>query len=176
MNLAQLVKSQTFATLLISLIHQARNRVHITTPYFVPDESFLNAIRTAVQRGVEVRLVLSKHSNQMFTIFAQRSFYDELLDAGVRVFLYRPRFLHAKSVLIDDSVVIIGSSNIDIRSFALNAEASLLIHDDAVAAGLRRINDRHFALSDELNAAEWARRPFAARAAQNIARLADSLL
>jgi cardiolipin synthase A/B len=169
-------RQQTFATLLVSLIHQARRRVHITTPYFVPDEPFLSAIRTAVQRGVDVRLVLSKHSNQIFTIFAQRSFYDELLDAGVRVFLYRPRFLHAKSVQIDDAVVIIGSSNIDIRSFALNAEASLLIHDAAVAATLSRINERHFADSDELDAAEWSRRPFVARAAQNIARLADSLL
>lgn len=179
---AQLVPSspgyrqQTFATLLISVIHQSRSRVHITTPYFVPDEPFLAAIRTAVQRGVDVRLVLSKNSNQMFTIFAQRSFYDELLDAGVRVFLYRPRFLHAKSILVDDDVAIIGSSNIDIRSFALNAEASLLIHDGEVAANLRRINDRHFANSDELDAATWARRPFVARAAQNIARLADSLL
>lgn len=169
-------RQQTFATLLVSLIHQARSRVHITTPYFVPDEPFLSAIRTAVQRGVDVRVVLSKHSNQMFTIFAQRSFYDELLDAGVRVFLYRPRFLHAKSVLIDEATVIVGSSNIDIRSFALNAEASLLIHDDAVAATLRRINERHFADSDELDAASWSQRPFLARAAQNIARLADSLL
>lgn len=179
---AQLVPSspgyrqQTFATLLISLIHQARRRVYITTPYFVPDESFLTAIRTAVQRGVDVRVVLSKHSNQMFTIFAQRSFYDELLDAGVRVFLYRPRFLHAKSVLIDDEVVIVGSSNIDIRSFALNAEASLLIHDAEVAARLRGINERHFAHSDELDREAWARRPLVAKAAQNIARLADSLL
>jgi cardiolipin synthase A/B len=169
-------RQQTFATLLVSLIHQARRRVHITTPYFVPDEPFLSAIRTAVQRGVDVRLVLSKNSNQIFTIFAQRSFYDELLDAGVRVFLYRPRFLHAKSVQIDDAVVIIGSSNIDIRSFALNAEASLLIHDATVAATLSRINERHFADSDELDAAEWSQRPFVARAAQNIARLADSLL
>jgi cardiolipin synthase len=148
----------------------------MTTPYFVPDEPFLSAIRTAVQRGVDVRLVLSLHSNQMFTIFAQRSFYDELLDAGVRVFLYRPRFLHAKSVLIDDEVAIIGSSNIDIRSFALNAEASLLIHDAAVAARLDGINQRHFANSEELDAGQWAQRPFVARAAQNIARLADSLL
>ncbi|MBL9173948.1 MAG: cardiolipin synthase [Verrucomicrobiales bacterium] len=169
-------RQQTFATLLVSLIHQARSRVHVTTPYFVPDEPFLSAIRTAVQRGVDVRLVLSLHSNQMFTIFAQRSFYDELLDAGVRVFLYRPRFLHAKSVLIDDEIAIIGSSNIDIRSFALNAEASLLIHDAAVAARLDAINQRHFENSDELDATEWARRPFIARAAQNIARLADSLL
>lgn len=169
-------RQQTFATLLVSLIHQSRSRVHMTTPYFVPDEPFLSAIRTAVQRGVDVRLVLSLHSNQMFTIFAQRSFYDELLDAGVRVFLYRPRFLHAKSVLIDDEIAIIGSSNIDIRSFALNAEASLLIHDAAVAARLDAINQRHFENSDELDAAEWARRPFVARAAQNIARLADSLL
>jgi len=179
---AQLVPSspgyrqQTFATLLVSLIHQARIRVHITTPYFVPDEPFLSAIRTAVQRGVDVRLVLSLHSNQLFTILAQRSFYDELLEAGVTVYFYRPRFLHAKSVRIDEAISIVGSSNVDIRSFALNAESSLLIWDPAVAAHLDRINQRHFADSEILDAAAWAARPFAARAAQNVARLADSLL
>ncbi|MBX3734068.1 MAG: cardiolipin synthase [Verrucomicrobiae bacterium] len=179
---AQLVPSspgyrqQTFATLLVSLIHQARRRVHITTPYFVPDEPFLSAVRTAVERGVDVRVVLSRHSNQLFTILAQRSFYDELLEAGVKIHLYRPRFLHAKSVLVDDDLAIVGSSNIDIRSFALNAEASLMVSDPAVAAQLDRINQRHFADSDLLDAAAWARRPFRQRAAQNIARLADSLL
>ncbi|MBN8248048.1 MAG: PLDc N-terminal domain-containing protein [Verrucomicrobia bacterium] len=169
-------RQQTFATLLVSLIHQARTRVHITTPYFVPDEPFLAAIRTAVQRGVDVRVVLSLHSNQLFTILAQRSFYDELLDAGVTVHLYRPRFLHAKSVRIDEALSIVGSSNIDIRSFALNAESSLMVWDPGVAAQLDRINRRHFEDSEVLDPAAWATRPFTARAAQNIARLADSPL
>ena len=179
---AQLVSSspgyrqQVTQMLLVWLVHQAQKRVVITTPYFVPDESFLAALRTAVVRGVEVRLVLSKHSNQLLTNLAQKSYYTELLEAGVKLFLYRPHFLHAKHVVIDESLAFVGSSNIDIRSFALNAEASLLLHDPALAAQVRQLNERHFADSDLLTAEAWARRPLLARVSQNIARMADSLL
>ncbi|HAB16839.1 MAG TPA: cardiolipin synthase [Verrucomicrobiales bacterium] len=179
---AQLVPSspgyrqQTFATLLLSLIHQARHRITITTPYCVPDEPFLAALRTAVARGVEVRLIVPRHSNQRLTVLAQNSFFAELLEAGVRIYRYRPHFLHAKSIAIDDEVVIVGSSNMDIRSFALNAEANLLLHDANVASQLRAINERHLANSDPLTLAEWNKRSFWVRVAQNTARLADSFL
>ncbi len=179
---AQLVPSspayrqQVTQALLVWLIHQARSRVVITTPYFVPDEPFLAALRTAVGRGVDVRLVVSKHSNQLLTNLAQKSYYTELLEAGVKVYLYRPHFLHAKHVVFDDNLAFVGSSNIDIRSFALNAEASLLVHDPAVARQLHALNELHFAHSDLLTAEEWARRPLAIRVSQNVARLADSLL
>lgn len=179
---AQLVPSspgyrqQTFATLLVSLLHQARRQVTITTPYCVPDEPFLGAIRTAVARGVQVRLIVPRHSNQRLTVLAQDSFYDELLESGVEIHRYRPHFLHAKSIAIDDEIVIVGSSNMDIRSFALNAETNLLIHDVEVARQLREINERHLAQSDRLTLEEWRRRPLWLRIAQNTARLADSFL
>lgn len=179
---AQLVPSapgyrqQTFALLLVSLIHQAQREITITTPYCVPDEPFLTALRTAVARGIRVRLIVPRHSNQRLTVFAQNSFYEELLEAGVEIFRYRTHFLHAKSISIDDQVVIIGSSNMDIRSFALNAEANLLIHDAEVARQLREINERHLAESDQLTTEEWAKRSLAVRVAQNTARLMDSYL
>jgi cardiolipin synthase len=162
--------------LFISLMYAARESVVITTPYFIPDEPFLQALRAAATRGVEVRLVVSKHANQPFSQFAQRSYYEELLAAGVKVYLYRPRFLHAKHLSIDGQVVVLGTTNIDIRSFALNAEVSLVVFDPAVAAGLARIQARYFSDSDVLVAAEWNRRPLMAKVAQNVARLADSLL
>ncbi|HEV8409775.1 MAG TPA: cardiolipin synthase [Gemmatimonadaceae bacterium] len=162
--------------LLISLMYAARESVVITTPYFIPDEPFLQALRAAATRGVEVRLVVSKHANQPFSQFAQRSYYEELLAAGVKVHLYRPRFLHAKHVSVDGQVVVLGTTNIDIRSFALNAEVSLVVFDPAVAADLARIQARYFSDSDVLVAAEWNRRPLLAKVAQNVARLADSLL
>jgi cardiolipin synthase len=119
--------------LIIAMLYSARERIVITTPYFVPDEPFLHAICAArLRREVEVHLVLSMHANQMITQFAQRSHYDDLLQAGVEIHLYRPHFLHAKHLTIDEEVALIGSTNMDIRSFALNAEANLVIYDPSV--------------------------------------------
>jgi cardiolipin synthase len=162
--------------LFISLMYAARESVVITTPYFIPDEPFLQALHAAATRGVRVDLVVSKHANQPFSQFAQRSYYEELLAAGVKIHLYRPRFLHAKHLSIDGQVVVLGTTNIDIRSFALNAEVSLMVFDPSVAADLARIQARYFSDSDVLDAAEWNRRPLIAKVAQNVARLADSLL
>ena len=162
--------------LMIALLYTARERVVITTPYFVPDEPFFQAVRSAVLRGVEVHLVLSEHANQLVTQLAQRSYYDDLLGAGVIIHLYQPKFLHAKHLSIDDHIVLIGSTNIDIRSFALNAEVNVLIYDGKVAGEMRRVQEGYFAASRLLKAEEWARRPLRTRAAQNVARLADSLL
>jgi cardiolipin synthase len=152
--------------LLIALLYEARQRVVLTTPYFVPDEPFLEAMRAAARRGVAVHLVLS----------AQRSFYDELLDAGVFIHLYAPRFLHAKNLLIDNDVALVGSANVDIRSFALNEEISLLFYDSRVVSELNRIQDGYLARSALLDAAQWRRRPLLARTVQGVARLADSFL
>jgi cardiolipin synthase len=168
--------SENTRDLLIALLYAARKSVVITTPYFIPDEPFLQALRAAATRGVVVQLVVSKHANQPISQFAQRAYYDELLNTGVHIHLYRPRFLHAKHLSVDGDVAVLGTTNIDIRSFALNAEVSLIVYDRAVVAALARIQDRYTANSDLLVAEEWERRPLAAKVAQNIARLADSLL
>lgn len=160
----------------IALLYAARSRVVITTPYFVPDEPFLQAMRAAATRGVEVHLVLSKHANQPFSQFAQRSYYQDVLSVGVHIHLYRPHFLHAKHLTVDDQVAVIGTSNIDIRSFALNAEVTLLVYDPAVVGELVRVQERYFRDSDLLDAREWNDRPLVTKVLQNVARLADSLL
>ena len=164
------------AELFIAMIYAARQRVVLTTPYFVPDEPFLAALHSATRRGVDVRLIVSRHGNQRLTQFAQRSYYEELLAAGVRVHLYRPHFLHAKHLSVDDSIALLGSTNIDIRSFALNAEVSLVLYDRAAVTGLREIQERYLAESDELDLASWRQRPLFERVLQNLARLADSVL
>ena len=169
-------KHENGQELIIALLYAARERVVITTPYFVPDEPFMLAIRSAALRGVVVHLVLSRHANQPVTQMAQQSYYDALLDCGVNIHLYRPHFLHAKHLSIDGDIAMIGSTNMDIRSFALNAEVNVLIYDPKVVAGLRAIQEKYFANSDALTAAEWARRPLLRKVAQNTARLADSLL
>jgi cardiolipin synthase A/B len=169
-------KHENGQELMIAMLYAARKRVVISTPYFVPDESFLQAIRAAVLRGAEVHLILSKHANQLVTQLAQRSYYDELLEAGVNIHLYKPRFLHAKHFSVDDEIVLIGSTNIDIRSFALNAEVNILLYGSKIVAEVHEIQRRYFENSELLNPETWRNRPLTIRTIQNIARLADSFL
>lgn len=161
---------------IVSLLHAATKRVVITSPYFIPDDPFIQAMTTAVLRGVEVHLVVSKQIDQYLVGLGQRSFYDELLEGGVRIHSYKKRFLHAKHVSIDDCIALIGSSNMDIRSFMLNAEVMLVVYDRNVVADLRKIQERYFADSEEVRVEDWRNRPVVYRVLQNTARLADSLL
>ncbi|HTO45190.1 MAG TPA: cardiolipin synthase [Burkholderiales bacterium] len=161
---------------LVSLIFGARRRVDLTTPYFVPDATFLTAMRTVAARGVEVNLIASRHSNKPVVQFAQQSYYEDLLAAGVRIYLYRGAFLHAKYTAIDESAALIGSSNLDIRSFALNSEVSLLVYDPRVVGVLRSIQDRHIADSDAITLSGWRQRSPARRWLQNMCRLTDTLI
>ncbi len=182
-SVAQLVPSgpgygqENGRDLIISMLYEARRRVVVVTPYFVPDEPFLQAMCAAGQReNVEVHLVVSKHANQLITQFAQRSYYDDLLEAGIEIHLYRPHFLHAKLLTIDDDVALVGSTNMDIRSFALNAEINLLIYDREVVEYLKTIQQDYFANSEQLTLADWCKRSAFAKIAENTARLMDSFL
>jgi cardiolipin synthase len=107
---------------------------------------------------------------------AQESYYEELLEAGVQIHLYRTNFLHAKHLSVDDSVALIGTSNLDIRSFALNAELMLLIYDTGVTSRLAAEQERYFAGSRLLTLETWRQRPFVKKLAQNLTRLLSPLL
>jgi cardiolipin synthase len=168
--------NQNNQRLFVALVHGARERVVLTTPYFIPDEPLLQAMQTAALRGVHVHLVVSERGDHRIVSLAQESYYEELLEAGVRVHLYRTNFLHAKHLSIDDSVAVIGTSNLDIRSFALNAEVMLLIYDAGVTARLAGEQERYFANSRPLTLATWEQRPFGAKLAQNLTRLLSPLL
>ena len=110
------------------MLYSAERRLSLTSPYFVPDESLLYAVTTAAQRGVEVELFVSATADQFMVFHAQRSYYDALLTAGVRIWLYpEPFVLHAKHFTVDDYVAVIGSSNMDMRSFALNYEVVMML-------------------------------------------------
>jgi cardiolipin synthase len=163
-------------TMLVDLLHEARERVVMTTPYFVPDEPFLEAMETAALRGAEVRLVVPQHSNKLVTNWAQESHYARLLAAGIHIHLYAPHFLHAKHVTVDRWVAVVGSVNMDIRSFALDSEVSLLVYDSKVVKAFEAVQSRYFAHSQEVSKEVWSKRPRLRRVAQNTARLADSLL
>ncbi|MGO4221377.1 cardiolipin synthase [Lysobacter sp. TAF61] len=167
---------QNARNVVVALIQHARRRVVLTTPYFVPDDVTLGALQLAALSGVEVQLVLSQSNNQNLTRWAQRSYYEELLEAGVRIALYRPHFLHAKHLSVDDDIALIGSINLDIRSFALNAEAGLLCYDRGVVARLQGIERDYLADAEVLALDSWRARPRWRRSVEGIARLADSLI
>jgi cardiolipin synthase len=163
-------------TMLIEILHEALERVVMTTPYFVPDEPFLEAMESAALRGVDVHLVVPEHSNKLVTNWAQESHYARLLNAGIHIHLYAPHFLHAKHITVDRWVAVVGSVNMDIRSFALDSEVSLLVYDEKVVRAFEAVQGRYFAASREVSKDVWSRRPLLRRVAQNTARLADSLL
>jgi len=162
--------------LVTSLIYSAQKRVVITTPYFIPDETLLESLIGAALRGLEVRLIVSREIDQFLVGFAQRSFYEQLLEAGVSIHPYRKKFLHAKHLSIDDEVAQIGSSNMDIRSFALNAEVSCVVYHQGLAQKLRSIQERYLEDAETLTLESWRRRPGYVKIAENLARLVDSLL
>jgi cardiolipin synthase len=164
------------ANLLVGLIHGARERVVITTPYFIPDEALLRALQAAVLRGVEVHLVVSRMVDQILVGYAQRSYYEELLEAGIQIHLYRSRLLHAKHLSIDGEITQIGSSNVDIRSFRLNAEVSLIFYDNNITARLRDEQERYFANSDLLTLSLWRDRFVGIKVCENLARMMSPLL
>jgi len=165
-----------FRTLLVWQIHQARTNVVIVTPYLIPDEDLLGALRTAVLRGVEIDLVVSAVADQLLVSMAQSSYYGELMASGVRIHRYRDHLLHAKNVCIDDRLGIVGSSNVDIRSFELNEEVSLLLFDPESIAALRQIQRGYLAASDEISRDAWRGRGRLRKLAENGARLVSPLL
>lgn len=162
--------------LFLSLLYYARERIVITSPYFVPDESMLTAITTATQRGIAVDLFVSEIGDQALVYHAQRSYYEALLRAGVRIWMYKsPYILHAKHFTIDDDVAVIGSSNMDMRSFQLNMEVSLMVRSPSFVQQLRAVEDGYRRDSRELTLEEWLKQPLRSTVLDNLARLTSAL-
>jgi cardiolipin synthase len=162
--------------LFLSLLYGATERVIITSPYFVPDEAMVYAITTACQRGLEVQLFVSEIGDQGLVYHAQRSYYGVLLEAGVRIFLYpAPYILHSKHLSIDDDIAVIGSSNMDIRSFSLNMEVSLLVRGRSFVTAMRRVEQAYRDAGRELTLEEWRREPRTATILDGLARLTSAL-
>ncbi|MBB1198268.1 MULTISPECIES: cardiolipin synthase [Curtobacterium] len=159
-----------------ALLYSAQQKVSITSPYFVPDDSMLYAITTTAQRGVDVELFVGEMGDHAMTWHAQRSYYEELLRAGVRIWLYRaPTILHAKHFTIDDEVSVIGSSNMDMRSFSLNLEVSVMVRGHRFVDALREVQDSYKEHSFELTLDAWVDRPRRSKVLDNVARLTAAL-
>jgi cardiolipin synthase len=162
--------------LFLGLLYAAKKRIMIVSPYFVPDEALLLAVTAAVDRGIQVELFVSEQGDQAMVYHAQRSYYEVLLRAGVRIWLYpKPYILHTKSLTIDDEVAVIGSSNMDMRSFGLNMEVSMLVRGEEFVTEMRIVEDEYRSLSRELTLEEWEKQPLRSNILDNLARLTSAL-
>lgn len=165
-----------------SLVHHAKERLILCSPYFIPDESLLEAVTTACYRGVRVELLVSEQADQFMVNHAQSSYYQVLLEAGVRIHQFpRPYVLHTKFVVADpdspagDPIGVVGSSNMDIRSFGLNYEVSLMITQGNLLGQLRQLGENYMRVSRELTLEQWNRRGIIRRYVDNVMRLTSAL-
>ncbi|MEO7478806.1 MAG: cardiolipin synthase [Lysobacteraceae bacterium] len=159
----------------VEAIHRAEQRVWLSTPYFVPSSAALFALGGAAMRGLDVRLLLPARSDSWLVDASARSYFERLQLTGVRIYLYGPRMLHSKALLVDNEFAVIGSANFDTRSFRLNFELSVLFCDQGVAADLEHI------LSADLAASREVPKPppkpsFAQRLGEAVARLFSPIL
>ena len=159
-----------------SMMYLAQKRLAIVSPYFVPDESLLAAVETAARRGVDVELYVSEQADQYMVDRAQSSYYRSLLEAGVRIFLYpKPAVLHTKCFIVDDIYAVMGSSNMDMRSFGLNYEISLLTTGGDLVDDIIDVVADYQDVSHELTLEEWEKRPWPRRYMESVMRLTSSL-
>ncbi|MCU0777234.1 MAG: cardiolipin synthase [Akkermansiaceae bacterium] len=162
--------------MLLTLVHSAREELVLTTPYFVPDDSLLRAIRGAAARGVQVSMIVPERVDSLLTRYASRSFYDELMDNGVRIFLYRKGLLHTKSITADRRISMFGTVNLDMRSLWINYEVTAFVYGSRFAGDLRRLQQTYIDDSDEIDPIEWSKRSWGQRFLENTMRLTGPML
>ena len=157
-------------------IHAARQRVWLSSPYFVPDAAVNAALRLAVLRGVDVRVLIPARPDHMAVFLASSLYAHEAVCEGVRIFRFLPGFLHQKALLIDDDTAMIGSMNLDNRSFRLNFEIGALVVDRDFAAQVQWMLQRDLDASREIVEDDYRRSPYLRRVAMHVARLFDPIL
>lgn len=167
---------ETCSLFFVESIHAAQQRIWITTPYFIPDEAVFAALRLAVLRGVDVRILLPSRADHKIVYAASSLFAFEAVRAGVRMFRYTPGFLHQKVVLIDDEISAIGSANMDNRSFRLNFEIMLLTVDTAFAASVDAMLSEDFSNAKEINIQDSKETHRLQKLGMRIARLISPIL
>lgn len=157
-------------------ITQAHDRVWLATPYFVPDDAMLAALTSAAMRGLDVRVLVPAASDSRVVTAAARSYYDEILRAGARVFEYVPAMMHAKTLVVDDELAAVGTPNFDNRSFRLNFEVTCLCYGPKVTLELAERFERDLAFAREVTAASRAETSRLTRMAEASARVLSPLL
>jgi len=157
-------------------IVMAQSQVLIVTPYFVPTNDILKALRSAARRGVDVRIILPQKNNHRYAGMAAKALYEELLDAGARIFHRKPPFIHAKALVVDGVIALVGTANLDVRSLELNYETTVLFSDEAAVNKLKLIVHEDMEQSTELNLNEWLQRPSIQKLGENLCSLMAPVL
>ena len=164
------------SALFITLITQARSRLWITSPYFVPSDAIVVALQAAALRGVDVRIILPDKADQRIVEFASFTYYDDMLNSGVRLYRYRDHFMHQKVILVDDVVAGVGTVNLDNRSLYLNFEATALVADDDIIKQVEAMLFSDLENSSPVQCEHYNCKPLLFRVASRVARLASPLL
>ncbi len=181
-NIMQIVMSgpvgqwRTLLQAFIFMIANAKKYIFIQTPYFLPTEGLNQALQTAALGGIDVRLMLPKRSDTHSVNMATHSFIDEMVKAGVKVYLYTPGFLHAKLMVSDDAIASIGSANMDFRSFEHNFEINAFVYQKEFALQMKRIFIHDMHNCERLIPSRWLKRPLKQRLAESFMRLFSPLL
>lgn len=162
---------EVLARVFFECLVAARRQLFVVTPYFVPTRDIFQALCSAARRGVDVRLIVPHKNNHLYAGMAGQSLYEDVLKAGVRIFERRAPFMHAKALIVDDTMAMIGSANLDVRSLRLNYESNLIVYDPGYINALKRIVLNDQAASDELNLASWMARPAHHRLFENFCYL-----
>ena len=158
-----------------SAIATARKSIYISTPYFSPDESILNAMKTASLSGIDVQMILPDKCDSVVSYWNTRSYIDELLEAGIKIFLYDRGFNHSKYILVDNVFASVGSANVDMRSFELNFEVAALVYDESFATRLLEVFRNDKADSKEVVPEKWAKRKRTERYKESFFRIMGPL-
>ncbi len=161
---------------ILQAINLAKEEILITSPYFIPGESLTDAIIVASLSGVKVKLLVPYTSDSIMVNTAAQSYYDELLKAGVEIYLYKKGFIHAKTFVADSNVSIVGTANMDYRSFELNFEVNAIIYDSNFSNELRNAFYEDLQFSEKLNITDWENRSLYKKIIQKIAGLLSPLL
>ena len=161
---------------MVQTIGLAEKELLITSPYFIPGESIMNALHVAVKSGVKVKILVPDKSDSSLVNAAARSYYGELLAAGVEIYLYQKGFVHAKTLVSDGQLVIVGTANMDHRSFELNFEVNSMIYDTATAEELRDVFYDDIKHAKKINANTWKKRPVYKQMPEKLVRLLSPLL
>lgn len=161
---------------LLQVINLAKKEVLITTPYFIPSESIMDALIIAALGGVKVKLLVPGVSDSRFVNAAARSYYKYLLYAGVEIYVYQKGFVHAKTVAVDRKIAVVGTANMDYRSFDLNFEINAIVYDETVASELSDAFYMDIESADLIDPEEWNKRSKAAKLIEKSARMVSPLL
>lgn len=170
------VDRQLLHQMLLAAIYESRRELLISTPYFIPDESLLIALKSAAMRGVDVQLLVPEKNDSRMVHYASRSYYQELLEAGVKIQQFRGGLLHTKCVLVDRSTVLFGTVNLDMRSVWLNYEITMIIYGDSFGQPISMLLEQYMAQSVAVDRARWEKRSFGKKMLENTFQLLSPLL